>query len=1318
MIDPARLLDDLRPLVRALEEDLRERSTAVAEVGDALRKEHAAATAADRTADPYEVWRDDTLTQVAVAWVLGCVFVRFLEDTGLVPEPRLAGPGDRLHRARDHHILYFRQHPMDTDREYLHAVFREVAALPAAAGLFDERHNPLWQVGLSGDGATRLLEFWQRIDPATGALAHDFTDQSWNTRFLGDLYQDLSEAARKKYALLQTPEFVEEFIIDRTLTPAIDEFGYREVSMLDPTCGSGHFLLGGFQRLLRLWTQYEPAVNARELAQRALDQVYGVDLNPFAVAIARFRLLVAALQASDVQRLQDAPAFRINVATGDSLLHGRQFTATSGPTPDLYRNDAVRHVYQAEDAAELARILGRQYHAVVGNPPYITVKDKALNQAYRDRYGSCHRQYSLAVPFMERFFELALCSSGGASSPPEASAKAGFVGMITANSFMKREFGKKLIEQVIPRWDLTHVIDTSGAYIPGHGTPTAILFGRHRPPVADTVRAVMGIRGEPSTPEDPAHGLVWTAIVSQVDHVGSVSEYVSVADMERESFAKHPWSIGGGGAAELKEILNRRGHATLGTLIQEIGRTTHTGEDDVFYMEPAAARTHALQEYAVPLVVGEDVRDWSMEPALCSVFPYDKTTGDPVDALPVSLVSHFWTYRTVLRRRKDYGQTPEERGLRWFDHSMFFRDRFRTPLSIAFAFVATHNHFVLDRGGKVFKQSAPVIKLPPDATEDDHLALLGLLNSSTACFWMKQVFHNKGSTVDERGARQTTVSFENFYEFTGTGLERFPVEMGASHGIALSLGIALDRCGKTLREGSPREALTQGLKTSEHLRQARACADAIRGTMIALQEELDWECYRLYGLTEEPLTHAAARAASDPLSRTSAGGDCWFSPGAPLDTGPEPFDTPIEKTSATQGDRVMETGPTRGERIFAPFLKHPDPFTPSSRPFLAAYRGAHPFIDRPGEGGGEGAVPADLPPLQLGERAFEIVTARKMAAGELTTAWFERHGSTPITALPSHWPEAYRRLVERRIEVIETNPYVRLIEQPEYKRRWNTEPWEARQDRAVRDWLLDRLEDPRHWPSVELTTCARLADRVRQDADFLQVAELYRGRADYDLTALVTELVESESVPFLPVLRYKDSGLRKRELWERTWELQREEDRCQGSGVGGQGADRNQAVPTPDTRPPTPKPLQIPVPPKYTSADFLNATFWRLRGKLDVPKERFVSYPHCERDADPTPVIAWAGWDHLQQAQALAAYYVAMKETEGWTAERLTPLLAGLLELLPWVQQWHNEVDPGHNLRMGDYFADFVTEEARALGVTTDQIRAWKPPAKRGRRKG
>ena len=56
---------------------------------------------------------------------------------------------------------------------------------------------------------------------------------------------------------------------------------------------------------------------------------------------------------------------------------------------------------------------------------------------------------------------------------------------------------------------------------------------------------------------------------------------------------------------------------------------------------------------------------------------------------------------------------------------------------------------------------------------------------------------------------------------------------------------------------------------------------------------------------------------------------------------------------------------------------------------------------------------------------------------------------------------------------------------------------------------------------------------------------------------------------------------------------------------------------------------EIPVPPKYDTKDFVSTTFWRLRGKLDVPKERFITYPHCNRDADRTPVIGWAGWDHL-----------------------------------------------------------------------------------------
>ncbi|WP_157789594.1 hypothetical protein [Candidatus Microthrix parvicella] len=117
--------------------------------------------------------------------------------------------------------------------------------------------------------------------------------------------------------------------------------------------------------------------------------------------------------------------------------------------------------------------------------------------------------------------------------------------------------GRKLIEEFIPHWDLTHVVDTDKARLFDNNSVTVILFGRNQRPVADTIRTVQGIRGEPATPADPAKGLVWSAIIDQIDDPGSESAYVSVADIERSRFAKHPWSIGGGGAAELKEVLDK-----------------------------------------------------------------------------------------------------------------------------------------------------------------------------------------------------------------------------------------------------------------------------------------------------------------------------------------------------------------------------------------------------------------------------------------------------------------------------------------------------------------------------------------------------------------------------------------------------------------------------------------------------------------------------------------------------------------------------------------------------------------------------------------
>ncbi|MEM9351603.1 MAG: BREX-2 system adenine-specific DNA-methyltransferase PglX [Planctomycetota bacterium] len=1226
MIDRQQLLSDLQAVLKTLEQDLLDRSEAaepaeVATIGQRLRAEYDRAKEANRTALSWVDWRAGEITQVAAAWVLSCVFARFLEDNDLVEPPRLSGSGERLKRAREEQSAFFSTRPTETDREYLLDVFDGLAQLPGAGELFGD-HNPLrdepnW---LSGDAAGVLLRFFRKIEANTGELEHDFTDPEWGTRFLGDLYQDLSEAARKRYALLQTPDFVESFILDRTLEPALDEFGLqpscaedKRFKMIDPACGSGHFLLGAFERILDRWNRKEPATEIKDLVQRSLDSVHGVDVNPYAVAIARFRLLLAAMKASGVQRLVDAPNYQTNLACGDSLYHG--YSEQKALVADMTDES---HYFHVENAAELRRLLADgTYHCVVANPPYIVPKDAAANKLYRERYSACYRQYSLAVPFCQRIFRLAVLGENSMQA-------AGYTGQITANSFMKREFGKRLIEDFFPRVDLTHVIDTSGAYIPGHGTPTVILFGRRQRPVADTVRAVMGIRGEPSTPDDPGLGLVWTAITHQIDEPGSESDFISVGDTERDRFATHPWSIGGGGAAELKEQLDDAGDQSLGSLAAGIGFAVITGEDNCLLLPPDVPRRHGVT-HTLPMVDGDVVRDWVIDDELITIWPNDDV-GTRLSEAEIRETLHFlWQYRRSLQNRKAFGVPIEQRGIPWWALREVYTDKLRTPLSIVFAFVATHNHFVLDRGGKVFKQSAPVIKLPEGATEEDHLALLGLLNSSVACFWMKQVFHSKGSQGVNEGLK--TEAWEHFREFTGTGLKSFPLPMESS----VSRSGLLDRLAQEASEASPGEALCAAAPLHDTMQSARRSNDQLLGEMIAHQEELDWECYSLYGLLDDNLT-----------------------------------------------------------------------------------------IDEP-------------PPLELGQRAFEIVMARKMATGELETTWFERHGSTPITVLPGHWPDDYQRLVERRIELIESDKNIGLIERPEYKRRWSTEPWEEQVEKACKNWLLDRLEsyfdiDDRMAGEaessgvgehcrfhVEVTSVGKLADAARADERFQEVGEVYTGDEAFDVARLVEELVRGESVPLLPVLRYKPPGLRKRAAWEETWALQRREDA--GEEVG-----------------------DIPVPPKYNSSDFVStggARYWALRGKLDVPKERWVSFPHCDA-ADGTPAIAWAGLDHLQLAQAVSSFYVDIKERQGGNEDpRLIPLLGCLLELIPWLKQWHNEVDPEYNLRMGDYYEGFVSDEAMRLprptesadgeegeaqpatiGWTLDEIKSWQPPQRRrGRRR-
>jgi hypothetical protein len=332
------------------------------------------------------------------------------------------------------------------------------------------------------------------------------------------------------------------------------------------------------------------------------------------------------------------------------------------------------------------------------------------------------------------------------------------------------------------------------------------------------------------------------------------------------------------------------------------------------------------------------------------------------------------------------------------------------------------------------------------------------------------------------------------------------------------------------------------------------------------------------------------------------------------------------------------------------------------------------------------------------------------------------------TAVPPTWLTIY----EDRRERINASPNLRIIETLVYKRPWwgrqgvygrlarDYDGWQAE---ALKSFLLDRLErlcdfdgrmndagTPTATLPPALVSLGEVATAARRDPLFMEAAEVFTGDVAFDPLALVTSLVADESVPLLPSLRYKDSGLRKRREWERVWDLQRQED----------AIDARAAIDPKHPQHLTQEQAQqqkqqqvgdIAVPPKYTNADFSKAHYWRLRGKLDVPKERFVWFPGI-LGQDGTPMIAWAGLDHLQLAKALGDFY-GMVQTEygGSDDPRLVPLLANLSELLPWVRQWHPEPLPDYGGPPADFYEQFIQDEATHRSLTLDQIRAWQPPA-------
>lgn len=339
--------------------------------------------------------------RTAAGWVYATVLIAWAEDHGLTPT-RLRAEAETRRKAHTQ--------TGGTLAGWIRAGLADLAAHPSTACLTDPRYSPLDNEQPSEAALRALVDWWSTEAPDL-MYPHDKGPGSVTGWLAGDMLQLVGDHQRKTHALCQTPWWVADFLCELTVAPAMGAWPGETLRVIDPACGTGHILTWVLIGLYQWYRQ--GGASPERAARRALTGLHGVELDPLTAAVARLRLTVtaAALLAGDGAlptplRLHDIPAWvRARVAVGNALLAGQGDPHPPGTILD--------------DTADYPGILRRgTYHAVVANPPYITVKDRAAREAIRAAYPVCTGQYSLSVPFAVLTFDLAIRGDDDAQPAP------------------------------------------------------------------------------------------------------------------------------------------------------------------------------------------------------------------------------------------------------------------------------------------------------------------------------------------------------------------------------------------------------------------------------------------------------------------------------------------------------------------------------------------------------------------------------------------------------------------------------------------------------------------------------------------------------------------------------------------------------------------------------------------------------------------------------------------------------------------------------------------------------------------------------------
>jgi hypothetical protein len=523
---------------------------------------------------------------------------------------------------------------------------------------------------------------------------------------------------RKAGGVYYSPTFVVDYIVRATLGPLLEEATPEQVERLriiDPACGAGVFLLAAYQYLLD-WHQARAGGERLSLDARKrllLQHLFGVDLDPRAVEVAKLSLLLKLLEgetplASHVERL--LPELAGNIVRGNALIGPDLSTRLSS------RQAASFVPFDWEKAFPEAFAAGG-FDAVIGNPPYLRVDDTwgrgdvrlaYLKRTYREVYND---KTDLLFYFLKRAVDL--CR--------------GEVAFIVSRAFLEAYKADRLRGWLGENVRVREVLDFQNAPVfPGVGITTSIVRLTRRQTGPATFR-----RFQPRElpPDMSAERLLDASLFETVE-------------VPQHAFRAAPWAFAEARTQRLLERIDRQG-TPVGALLH-VGQGMQTGANTVF-----GRRTpEELEAWGVPqgqwFIRARNSDIWRYRLEDCGERILYLEDVDTWDSLPEGVRTHLHRHEEDLKARAAWQRGNCE----WWRFTWPLHKQHAHTRRLLCPYLATENRFALDEHSRFLGLTDTTVLYDAGQPEDLRY-LLGVLNSRLLTFRFRYLGKLKSGNLRE-----------------------------------------------------------------------------------------------------------------------------------------------------------------------------------------------------------------------------------------------------------------------------------------------------------------------------------------------------------------------------------------------------------------------------------------------------------------------------------------------------------------------------------------------------------------------------------------